>query len=682
MAEQVLPKVSCRVTAAILRFAETQGLIAAGLCENLPLTAAQLTDNRGWVDHNIAQALWVRLAAATGNPEIAAEVGLFAVRENTLGAVGTILRLFGTTSRVLQRTEHLTDYFADFMKLTPLRIGTSSALLELRTSLNVHPTYHNLNFVKGILVGIPLLWDLPMAKVEITRFEANIAECSPIGNRQYAMAPDGEVFSHPVDDPAARRAEGRLTEEGSFVLGEITYGASHTLYHITWEQIPTHWWQQPVFTRKDMLADTVAALEKDLREMESMYAQMQELHVPLQEKVDLRTAELEKANQELGELAAKLERQSRLKSEFIADLSHELRTISSSVAGFADLLSSEIYGALNERQKNAAERISSNTRVLLHIIDDLLDLSKLQAGKLKVFYEPVTVRDAVTETLETIRQLAESKGLKLHTQLDPETPARFICDKTKLKNILINLLTNAVKFTSRGHVVVRVSSPNPSVIAFSIEDTGPGIDPMELPMLFQEFGQIGRTNTTAGYPGLGLRVVKKLVDLLRGTIEVGSQPKIGSVFTVTLPVKPAGVVEEPEAEPESLDAQRNKKTVVVADSNPEEARFLQLSLESEGLHAIACSDGREVLKEITDNQADLLLLDPLLPHLDGWKVLHDLRANPATEKLPVILVSENIQEELTALYHVSSRFAKPYEKKRLIEEVLQILAISTDVKKA
>lgn len=669
-------QVSCRITAAIIAFAKSQGLPVDHLCATLPLTQSQLEDTRGWVDRDVIQRMWERLVALTNNPHIAAEVGLAAMKENVFGAVGTIIRLYGSMSRVLHNSERLADYFSNYHTLKGLRIGSSSALMEWTIRDDISPSFHYILFMQGVLAGIPILWDMPMARVEITRLQCSVAECGLIDGRVYQVRENGEVRSHPADQPEDWRDEGKLNEAGEFTDGQLIYGAPSTLFHIAWESRSSRWWLQRIFPTRDAVTDTVNNLERDLRSMESLYAQLQETSANLQRMVAERTNDLEKANRELAALAEKLKRQSQLKSEFIADFSHELRTLISAIVGFAELMVSETYGKLNEKQREACERISSNTRVLMVAVNDLLDLARLQAGKLDVAYEAVNVRDILNETAATITPLAEEKGLVVQTVISPEAPVRILTDRAKVNNILLNLLSNAVKYTDRGRVTLRAFATEPGTVVFSVEDTGCGIEPVDLPLLFEEFGQVVRPQDAQTHTTMGLRITKKLVDLLHGSIEVGSQPGVGSEFTVALPVRPAEAKEELGDDSGIPDPARNRRTVIVADSDQENAVFLRLSLEAVGLRAETCMDGRQVLRKIAVDRADLLIIDPLIHHRDGWQILRDLRAGPETAMLPVIIVTENVQEQLAKNFAVAASFRKPYQRDAVVGRVLQLLKLT------
>jgi signal transduction histidine kinase/CheY-like chemotaxis protein len=567
--------------------------------------------------------LWDRLIAVAGSPEVVAEVGRFAVGENLLGAVGAIVRLMGGVEPVLRRAETISGYFYSHLTLRPARIGQASALLEMTGLGHASGAAHAEQFTRGLLSGIPSLWDLPPSSVQVTG------------------------------------------------------GADGPRFHVTWKRRRSRWRRFAWAADEDALAAAAAGLERDLREVEAMYARVQDASRELQQRVDERTAELARANRELTALTAKLEQTARLRGGFIADMSHEMRTLMTAISGFAELLASEILGSLNDRQRDACARISANSGVLLRSINDLLDLSQLHAGRMTVAWETVEVGALLREAIETTTPLAAAKGLDLTLAIAPETPPQVVTDPVKLKNALLNLLANAVKFTEQGGVELRAASAGPTAIVFSVEDTGSGLSDADIALLSEEFAQLGRGRSPQTHVGLGLHVTKKLVDLLHGGLAAGNRRGSGAVFTITLPLAPpAGEAAAAEAPPEWLAPGRNRRTVVVADSNAEDAHFLRLSLEAEGLRAEACLDGREVAHVVRQANADLLIIDPLLHHQDGWRILQELRAAPATAALPIIVVSENAQPDLARAVGAAETFGKPYDGQAVVRAALRLLGLA------
>lgn len=670
-------RVSCRVSAAILQYAEEHDIDTQAICEQLDTPCERLTDNRAWIDADVVHTLWHWLEKETGDPYVGEPVGRFAVKQGTLGALTTILRLSGSPKRVMQKVDRVVGYFDNFHQFRAIRIGTTSAMLEVKTPAGGQ-THHDCAFIRGVLGGIPALWGLPEAKVESMSCAVPLEHLPPREGRVYFADDDGNVFSRPVGDESDVREEGHQEEDGTFTIDGVAYGSTACLYRLSWEKESTRQWWQRTFPNSSTLSDTVAGLENDLREMEEMYEKLHRASSRLEQAVADRTAELEQANQELAELAHKLERQSRLKSEFIADVSHELRTTITAIMGFAELMSSKIYGPLNERQLGACHRISVNTRTLLAMINDLLDLSRLQVGRMEAVNEPLYLREVVEEAVATVSALAEQKDLVLSSKIEQEVPVRLISDKTKIKQMLLNLLINALKYTDRGRVSVRVHMNGPEEVSITVEDTGHGIAEEDLPLLFEEYSRVGRENGSEEGTGLGLYITRKMAELLGGRVEAVSRVDHGSAFTIVLPARTAAEseVEEISEEPSFLDPVRNRMTVLVADGNIEARKSLALALEAEGLRVETCGEGRQLLGRIAQLDPDVLVLDPLLDHEDGWSVLQKLRAEPATEQLPVIVVSASPQNDLCEAWGVSAAFAKPVDRGEVAAQVLSILGLT------
>lgn len=679
MSTESVYRVSSRVSSAILQYAEKNGLPAEELCCELPVPAERLRDNRAWVDAGTVRNLWERLIEAADDPQAPFKVGVFALQQGTLGVLTTILRLTGNPKKVLQRADRVVGYFDNFHLLRAHHVGATSALVEMKLKDKGEQTPFDCAFTRGLLAGIPTLWGLPPAQVEDMSCAVPIGKMLTGDGRVFLADELGLVFSHPRGEPTELHEEGRLAEDGTFAFNEVVYGAPACLYRLTWQKEAARSWWQRTFPNSAALTETVSDLERDLREMEDMYEQLHRVSSRLEQIVAQRTEELEGANVELADLNKKLERQSRLKSEFIADVSHELRTLITAIVGFSNLLTSEIYGELNKRQHSACERISSNTKTLLLMINDLLDLSRMQAGKMVAVFESVNLREVVDGALATVSALAEKKKLSLSLEIEQEVPVSIVSDKTKIKQILLNLLSNAVKFTDRGHVLVRIRRPEPDSVALTVEDTGRGIAEEDLPTLFEQYSRLVHTEAEQedqSGSGLGLHITKKIVELLQGKIEVVSSVDHGSAFTAMLPVRPSSEAKLPAVEKlASLDPTRSRLTVLIADSDLEQLQFLALSLEAEGLRVEACTDGRNLLPEIRRLEPDLLLIEPLLNHQDGWTTLQALREDEKMATLPVIVVSQAPQTDLAQSLGVRTCFGKPYKKSEVVAAALSALGI-------
>lgn len=272
-------------------------------------------------------------------------------------------------------------------------------------------------------------------------------------------------------------------------------------------------------------------------EVQRLADELRTLNTDLEARIRAATVELSKRNRELERKSRELVEASRLKSEFLAMMSHELRTPISSVLGFNTLLREEIFGPLTSGQRQTLDKMRSASDHLLKLINDVLDLSQVEAGKLSVEPHSFELSAFVEELAETIRPMAREKGLAFELELAPDLPPAY-ADPTRLRQVVLNLASNAVKFTNDGHVVLRTShGDDDGRVRLEVEDTGIGIEPEHLEGIFEEFRQIDRFTTREhGGTGLGLAISRRLIDLMEGQLSVESEPGVGSTFRVELPV--------------------------------------------------------------------------------------------------------------------------------------------------
>ncbi|MEE9519942.1 MAG: GAF domain-containing protein, partial [bacterium] len=362
----------------------------------------------------------------------------------------------------------------------------------------------------------------------------------------------------------------------------------------------------------DPLAQQLALALQNAR----LYAQVKRHAEELEVKVEARTQELQEANQQL-------EGASRHKSEFLANMSHELRTPLNAIIGFSEILLDESLGVLApEERKEFLGNIVGSGRHLLRLINDILDLSKVEAGRMELHPEEFAVASVVNGVLNTIKPLAAKKEIAIEVAIDPTLPL-LVADPGKVRQILYNLLSNAIKFTpERGQVGLRASRDGGEAL-FAVWDTGIGIKPGDQERVFVEFQQ---AESTAGRQyegtGLGLTLAKKFVELHGGRIWVESEPGKGSTFTFTLPLveRPAVPVEgKPESE------ERDRPLVLVVEDDPKTSELLRFSLSREGFRVEEARDGEEALAKARELKPFFVTLDILLPKKDGWEVLRELK---------------------------------------------------------
>ena len=359
-------------------------------------------------------------------------------------------------------------------------------------------------------------------------------------------------------------------------------------------------------------------------------------------------------NEELHKQTVTLERATELKSEFLANMSHELRTPLNSIIGFTARVIRKCGEILPKRQLKNLQTVFRNAHHLLGLINSLLDISKIEAGKMDVFCEEFTVAPLMLEVVDLVQPLVGNKGIKLVTNVPKEDPTLY-SDKAKLKQILINLVTNAIKFTETGRVTLSVHSVDPSLattdlfyrpdtdyLTISVTDTGIGITPEEQQAIFEAFRQVdGGLTRKAGGTGLGLALAKRFVEMLRGRISLESELGQGSTFRVTLPIRMSYALTAPKerSELEPVSAIDGRATILCIDDDPEVLELLQGYLVDEGYNVTTATSGAEGLEKAMALELSAITLDIQMPGMDGWTVLSKLKSHEKTRKIPVIIVS-------------------------------------------
>jgi PAS domain S-box-containing protein len=270
-------------------------------------------------------------------------------------------------------------------------------------------------------------------------------------------------------------------------------------------------------------------------ENERLYEELKRFSAELEDRVREATRDLEERNVRLQWQSQELEKAYRLKSEFLANMSHELRTPINALIGYTALMLDRIYGDLTAKQEEGLHRIQVSSQHLLALINDILDLAKIEAGKMPVHLERLSLNDLLHDVAAQMEPMVKRKGLEFAVQL-PAQPVYMETDRTKVRQIVLNLISNAVKFTARGSVSISVRA-NGQDVRIAVSDTGIGIRPQDLDVIFEEFRQVDQSRTREyGGTGLGLSITRKLIALLGGNIAVASQYGRGSTFTVTLPL--------------------------------------------------------------------------------------------------------------------------------------------------
>ncbi len=371
-----------------------------------------------------------------------------------------------------------------------------------------------------------------------------------------------------------------------------------------------------------------------------------------------------RAQEELQAAKEAAEYADRAKSDFLANMSHELRTPMNAIIGFAEILRDEIIGPIRPEQRDLVVDIHTSGRHLLNMINDILDLSKIEAGTMDLDFETFSVVDTMEEVNTIVNALASKK--RIHLTQEFHQDITVTADKTKFKQILYNLLANGVKFTNEGgRVTTKLESADNSLIVRVI-DTGVGISPEDQEMLFQAFTQVDTSKARAHEgTGLGLALTKRLVELHGGEIWVESTIGEGSTFSFTLPTQ-RHVTSSPARMPSNLPSTANNRTILVAEDNEQAAHLLGIYLTEAGYHVECATDGEAAIAKAAEIKPFAITLDIMLPKKDGWQVLKALKANPDLQSIPVIIVSITEERQLGFGLGAVDHLVKPIEKTALL----------------
>lgn len=420
---------------------------------------------------------------------------------------------------------------------------------------------------------------------------------------------------------------------------------------------------------KSLSARTMAVYQQRALQMEIIRQQNEEL--------DRLAADLARAKSVEEKRAREIETTARLKSEFLANFSHEIRTPLNGILGYCDLLLREEGSRLTPHGRRDLGVVKANAKTLLALINDILDLSKIESGHVEVVQEDVDLAALVDECSATVRELLKGKDVTMVVSVQPGV-SRIRSDSLKLRQVLLNLLSNAAKFTTMGEIIVDARAEGDR-LAIDVEDTGAGIPAEQVPYIFDKFRQVdGSTTRKVSGTGLGLAIVRELVRVLGGTVEVTSDLGRGSRFSVRLPIKMAEGDSDVEVSvrPDAPESPAPGGTVLIVDDDIVTATVLRHALEAEGFAVREARDGVDALEIAIDEQPSAIVLDLRLPRLDGWGVLAKLKSTPQLASTPVVIIS--IEEERARGFALgaSDYLVKPFAPEQLVRSVSRFVTPS------
>ena len=402
----------------------------------------------------------------------------------------------------------------------------------------------------------------------------------------------------------------------------------------------------------DELAQVVSAYNDLLDAQKVSEAEIKQYQDSLEQQVNERTEELRKVVQEVEKARKAADAASQAKSEFLANMSHELRTPMNAILGYSEMLMEEAEDAGQEDFIPDLKKINQAGTHLLALINDVLDLSKVESGKMETFAEEINLDSLIDEVAATAHPLLEKNGNKLSIERGKNLGNAFQ-DLTRLRQVLFNLMSNAAKFTHEGTVALhvnRITREGRDWLTLAVSDNGIGIAEDKLEHVFAEFTQADSSTTRDyGGTGLGLAISRKICKLLGGDLNVRSKLGEGSTFTILIPADIPGAkpslqtaetpVEMTGAVPENVQDISPGSTILVIDDDPEACELIERNLTKDGFRVVTATSGEQGLRLAHDIQPAAITLDVMMPDMDGWAVLRALKADPVLRHIPVIMLT-------------------------------------------
>jgi signal transduction histidine kinase/DNA-binding response OmpR family regulator/HAMP domain-containing protein len=591
----------------------------------------------------------------------------------------------------LTRTDELGDLALDFNKMSSM-LGSNyhrlNAYSELVTTLNSSASMEELQ-----RVGLEILCKhthASLGALYLVRPEDRVLELVS-GFALKARGDHQKVLAFGEGIPGQCAAEAKTLEvEG------ISPSSGFIMDTGLGEMVPSYILAEPVMFRDNILGVLVLGATKTFGEAEKDIVDnsVPQLGVALTNAMNFEatrslSVEIAKRNEELSTKNTEIEKAYKVKSDFLSSMSHELRTPLNSIIGFSSVLLGPSGDPLTDDQRMALEKVLKNGRHLLQLINDILDISKLESGRMTLSVETEDISSILSNCILIVEPLIQSKRLTITQDIQAGLPA-LSTDIVKVRQILVNLLSNASKFTEQGGISIKVAQQENGIVSFAVKDSGIGIAQKDFERVFEEFQQVD-TSSTRKYKGtgLGLPIARKLARMLGGDLTVDSELGHGSTFKLTIPAKIPSKLLEAQAQPPqpkrpepAPPSQKPATTVpwpqpvagqqfqiLSIDDDPDVIEILRKYLVPEGYSLVGALSGDEGLELALKVKPALITLDIMMPKKDGWQVLRELKQNPQTKDIPVLIHSIVDNKPLALSLGAVDVMTKPTDPKRLLSLV-------------